>query len=59
MTKKTKMALIIAIVLFIVGMAFYPFLKRYFNPKEKEDNTVKKEVPIVRKALNVNTQIVK
>jgi membrane fusion protein (multidrug efflux system) len=59
MTKKTKIVLIVVIVLFIVGMAFYPSLKRYFTPGENTDNAVKKDAPATRKALNVNTQIVK
>ncbi|MDR1368658.1 MAG: efflux RND transporter periplasmic adaptor subunit [Dysgonamonadaceae bacterium] len=61
MKKSTRLALIIIIVLFIVGMALYPTIRRYYSP-DKE-----KEVPAQERgsggqggrALNINVQVLK
>lgn len=61
MNKKTKIGLIIVIVLFIAGMAFYPKIKAYLSANETEsipaDNTGGGGSK--RTTLNVNAQILK
>jgi membrane fusion protein (multidrug efflux system) len=63
MTKKTKIILIAAILLFIAGMAFYPSLKQALSKTEKEKTVDKpgnnSRSTAQRKPLNVNAQIVK
>ena len=62
MTKKTKIILISAIALLIVGMAFFPQLKKMFStnganaPQTEKQTTT---VPQNQRALNVNAQVLK
>lgn len=62
MNKKTKIALIIIIVLLIAGMAFYSKIKEIVSPEEKITATIQDNSPggnRVRNTLNVNAMILK
>jgi len=54
MTKRTKIIVIVAIVLLIAGMAFYPLIKNNVSPDELQTIVTPKRAP-----LNVNAQILK
>ena len=62
MTKKTRIALIVVIVLFIAGMALYPTIKKKFFTKDETAQTAptnKGNSRENKRALNVNIQVVK
>lgn len=61
MTKKTKIALIAIIVLFIAGMAFYPSIKNLFSSGEdpSQSQPAAKGGSGGQRVLNVNAQILK
>jgi len=60
MSKKTKIALVIIIVLFIAGMAFYPFVKNnFFSDTGQEEVGPSTKGNYNRAPLNVNAQILK
>jgi membrane fusion protein (multidrug efflux system) len=58
MTKKTRIILIVAIILLVAGMAFYPYVRNYLSPDQREEIT--NTLSFSRRApLSVNAQIVK
>lgn len=61
MNKKTRLILLIVIALFIVGMAVYPSLKKYFGKENEKGNSpsVSQTSGGSRKPLNVNVKILK
>lgn len=62
MNRKTKIALIVVIVLFIAGMALYPKVKEYLSSEEETTKTPDVKVNNGgkgRTTLNVNAQILK
>ena len=61
MSKKSKIALIIIIVLFIAGMAFYPSIKNLFLSSGGEEPVVGASSGITgnNRSLNINAQVLK
>ncbi|GAB6012256.1 efflux RND transporter periplasmic adaptor subunit [Viscerimonas tarda] len=60
MNKKSKIALIAIVVLFIAGMAFYPSIKNLFSSNEDPRSSAKGPGGGgERRALNINAQILK
>lgn len=62
MNRKTKIALVVVIVLLIAGMAFYPKIKEIVSPEEKINPTIQESSPggnRLRNTLNVNAMILK
>lgn len=59
MNKKAKIALIIAIVLIITGMAFYPSIKRMLPLKDKEVSQKPNIDTRGQSSLNVNAMVLK
>lgn len=59
MNKKAKIALIIAIVLIITGMAFYPSIKRMLPLKDKEVSQKPSIDTRGQSSLNVNAMVLK
>ena len=59
MNKKTKIILIVLIVLFIAGMAFFPKVKSYFFAENEPPSTSSPVAKSNTRTLNVNAQILK
>lgn len=60
MSKKTRVILIVAIGLLILGMAIYPQVKkRYFKQNESSEQVIQAPVSPRRQPLNVNGKILK
>ncbi|MCD7971394.1 MAG: efflux RND transporter periplasmic adaptor subunit [Candidatus Azobacteroides sp.] len=59
MNKKTKIALISVIILFIAGMAFYPYIKTRFSGKEEASPSPPKTESKSTDAFNVNAKVIK
>ncbi|MDR1505392.1 MAG: efflux RND transporter periplasmic adaptor subunit [Prevotella sp.] len=62
MNRKTKIALVVVIVLLIAGMAFYPKIKEIVSPGEEISPTKQDSSPggnRLRNTLNVNAMILK
>ncbi len=59
MSKKTKIVLIVIIVLFIAGMAFYPFIKNTFLSQNNDrEGVAGRGAGDKKKSLNINAEIV-
>jgi len=59
MNKKTRIILIVIIVLFIIGMALYPKVKMWLSAEEESSPQTENSGGQARRALNVNAQILK
>ncbi|MDR3061849.1 MAG: efflux RND transporter periplasmic adaptor subunit [Dysgonamonadaceae bacterium] len=63
MKKSTRLTLVIVTILFVLGMIFYPFIRRYFSAeKGNETQVLMRGVPGQGrgdKDLNINAQILK
>jgi RND family efflux transporter, MFP subunit len=60
MSKRTRIALIVIIVILIAGMAFYPHIKnRFFSNELPDRQEIPKSSSSGRNSLNVNAEILK